>query len=35
VLENLAAGKVVNQIKVPPQEAEMAHLSLQRMLDAS
>ncbi|MFN3397211.1 MAG: quinolinate synthase NadA [Sulfurimicrobium sp.] len=35
VLENLVAGKVVNQIKVPPQEAELARLSLQRMLDAS
>ncbi len=35
ILENLAEGKVVNQIKVPPQEAEMARLSLQRMLDAS
>jgi quinolinate synthase len=35
VLENLAEGRVVNQIKVPPQEAEMARLSLQRMLDAS
>ncbi|MFH1493375.1 MAG: quinolinate synthase NadA [Pseudomonadota bacterium] len=35
VLENLVEGKVVNQIKVPAQEAEMARLSLQRMLDAS
>ncbi|MDP2827441.1 MAG: quinolinate synthase NadA [Sulfuricellaceae bacterium] len=34
-LENLADGKVVNQIRVPPQEAELARLSLQRMLDAS
>ena len=35
VLENLAEGKVVNQIKVPQQEAEMARLALQRMLDVS
>jgi quinolinate synthase len=35
ILENLVAGKVVNQIRVPAQEAEMARLSLQRMLDAS
>jgi quinolinate synthase len=26
---------VVNQIKVQPQEAELAKLALQRMLDAS
>ena len=35
VLENLVEGKVVNQIKVPQQEAEMARLALQRMLDVS
>jgi len=35
ILENLVEGRVVNQIKVPMQEAEMARLSLQRMLDAS
>lgn len=34
-LENLAEGNVVNQIKVMPQEAELAKLALQRMLDAS
>ena len=34
-LENLVQGRVVNQIRVPPQEAELARLSLQRMLDAS
>lgn len=34
-LENLVEGKVVNQIKVQPQEAELAKLALQRMLDAS
>lgn len=34
-LENLVAGKVVNQITVPQSEAEMARLALQRMLDAS
>jgi quinolinate synthase len=34
-LENLAEGNVVNQIKVVPQEAELAKLALQRMLDAS
>ena len=35
VLENLVEGKIVNQIKVPQQEAEMARLALQRMLDVS
>ncbi|TCV83786.1 quinolinate synthase NadA [Sulfurirhabdus autotrophica] len=35
VLENLVEGKVVNQIKVPQKEAEMARLALQRMLDVS
>ncbi|WP_264193898.1 quinolinate synthase NadA [Methylobacillus caricis] len=34
-LENLAEGNVVNQIKVPEHEAELARLTLQRMLDAS
>jgi quinolinate synthase len=34
-LENLAEGRVLNQIKVPPQEADLARLALQRMLDAS
>ncbi len=34
-LENLADGNVVNQIIVPEKEAEMAKLSLDRMLDAS
>ncbi len=35
VLENLVAGHVVNRIAVPPQEAELARVALQRMLDAS
>ena len=35
MLENLVAGKVVNQIKVPREEAELARVALQRMLDAS
>lgn len=34
-LENLAAGNVVNQIKVPPHEAELAKLALDRMMEAS
>jgi quinolinate synthase len=34
-LENLAEGNVVNQIKVPENEAKLAILALQRMLDAS
>ena len=34
-LENLVEGKVVNQIKVPAQEAELARTALQRMLDVS
>ncbi|HUW51037.1 MAG TPA: quinolinate synthase NadA [Sulfuricella sp.] len=34
-LENLVAGHVVNQIKVPVEEAELARVALQRMLDAS
>jgi len=34
-LENLAAGKVVNQIKVPTYEAELARIALDRMLAIS
>ena len=34
-LENLVAGKVVNQIKVPPHEAERARIALDRMLAVS
>jgi quinolinate synthase len=34
-LENLAAGNVVNQIKVPEAEAKLAKLALDRMLAAS
>ena len=34
-LENLAEGNVVNQIKVPENEAVLANIALQRMLDAS
>jgi quinolinate synthase len=34
-LENLVEGKVVNQIKVPAQEAELAKLTLDRMLAVS
>ena len=34
-LENLAEGNVVNQIKVPPHEAELAKLALDRMLAVS
>jgi quinolinate synthase len=34
-LENLVAGRVVNQIKVAPAEAEAARLALSRMLDVS
>ncbi|WP_121240548.1 quinolinate synthase NadA [Sulfurisoma sediminicola] len=34
-LENLADGRVVNQIKVPEHEAGLAKIALQRMLDAS
>jgi quinolinate synthase len=34
-LENLVAGKVVNQIKVPRQDAELAHIALDRMLAVS
>ncbi|MFC5770718.1 quinolinate synthase NadA [Thauera sinica] len=34
-LENLAEGKVVNQIKVPEHEAELARVALDRMLAVS
>jgi quinolinate synthase len=34
-LENLAEDNVVNQIKVADDEADLARLALQRMLDAS
>ncbi|NWG30892.1 MAG: quinolinate synthase NadA [Rhodocyclaceae bacterium] len=34
-LENLAAGNVVNPIKVPEHEAKLAKIALERMLDAS
>lgn len=34
-LENLASGHIVNQIKVPAEEAALAKLSLDRMLEAS
>ena len=34
-LENLAAGQVVNQIKVPEHEAKLARLALDRMLAVS
>jgi quinolinate synthase len=34
-LENLAEGKVVNRIEVPPHEADLARLALQRMLAVS
>lgn len=34
-LENLMVGRVVNQIKVPPAEAEAARVALNRMLDVS
>lgn len=34
-LENLVAGRVVNPIRVPPAEAELAKRALQRMLAAS
>jgi quinolinate synthase len=32
-LENLVEGKVVNPIRVPAREAELARTALQRMLD--
>lgn len=34
-LENLVAGHVVNRIKVPTEETELARVALQCMLDAS
>lgn len=34
-LENLVQGQVVNQIKVPKREAQLAKLTLERMLDVS
>jgi quinolinate synthase len=34
-LENLVAGKVVNQIKVPEHEAVPAKVALERMLAVS
>jgi quinolinate synthase len=34
-LENLADGKIVNQIKVPGREAELARIALDRMLALS
>ena len=34
-LENLVAGKVVNQIKVPRREADLARIALDRMLAVS
>jgi len=34
-LENLVAGKVVNQIKVPAHEAVLAKIALDRMLAVS
>ena len=34
-LENLVAGKVVNQIKVPAPEAKLARIALDRMLAVS
>ena len=34
-LENLVEGNVVNQIKVPEQEAELARKALERMLEVS
>jgi quinolinate synthase len=34
-LENLVEGKVVNQIKVPEREAELARTALKRMLEVT
>jgi quinolinate synthase len=34
-LENLVAGKVVNQIRVPARDAELARIALDRMLAVS
>ena len=33
-LENLVAGKIVNRIKVPERDAELARTALKRMLEA-
>ena len=33
VLETLASGEIVNQIKVDPQTADFARVALERMLD--
>ncbi|BAW81108.1 quinolinate synthetase [Candidatus Nitrosoglobus terrae] len=35
VLENLVSGQIVNQIKVPEKEVELARLALDRMLEVS
>jgi quinolinate synthase len=35
VLENLANGNVVNPIRVPAHEAELARMALTRMLEIS
>jgi quinolinate synthase len=35
ILENLMVGQIVNQIKVPEEEAELARLALNRMLEVS
>jgi quinolinate synthase len=35
VLENLVAGHVVNQVKVPADVSVLAKLALDRMLDVS
>lgn len=35
ILENLVQGRVVNQVKVTPQETELARLALQQMFDVS
>jgi quinolinate synthase len=34
-LENLVQGKIVNQIKVPSRDAELARIALDRMLAVS
>lgn len=34
-LENLVAGKIVNQISLPEEETKLAKLALQRMLEVS
>ena len=35
ILEGLVEGRVVNQIKVDDEEAELARTALKRMLDVS